>query len=168
MSIVAKYTKLDQRFGLIEFPVSLDEMEQISLEFPKTERTFYEYAIKALRKVMKKDEIIYSFTSADSAYTKTGFMVVAEDNLIFVNLKFGLMGGAVAEVLKYKDIKSVDFDIIPNTFGIGQMETGVLLLEIKGLIGTKKRTIRNIPDYNLDSVLNAVRNQVHKHSGITK
>jgi Bacterial PH domain len=161
-----KYTKLNERFGLIEFPVSLDEMEQISLEFPKTERTYYEYAIKALRKVMKKDEKIYSFTSADSAFTKTGFMVVAEKNLIFVNLTFGFTGGAVAEVVKYKDIKSVDFDIIPSPFG--QMETGVILLEMKGLIGTKKRTIRNIPEYNLDSVLNAVRNQVHKHSSITK
>lgn len=163
-----KYTKLNQRFGLIEFPVTLDEMEQIALEFPKTERTFYEYAIKALRKVMKKDENIYSFNSADSALTKTGFMVVAESNLIFVNLKFGLMGGAVAEIVKYKDIKNVDFDIIPNPFGIGSMETGVILLEMKGLIGSKKRTIRNIPDYNLDSVLKAIRERVNEHQGLLK
>ncbi|KJE29035.1 bacterial PH domain protein [Geobacillus kaustophilus] len=137
-------------------------MEEISKEFPKTERTFYQYAFKALKKVMKEGEKIYSFNVADPKLTKTGFIVVGEHNLYFVAMKGGLFGGAEAEVVKYKDIKSVDFDIIPSPIAL--MNTGIIYLEMKGLFGSKKRTIRNIPDYNIDSIVKAIRDRISEHS----
>jgi hypothetical protein len=155
---MSKFTKLNHRYGVLEYPVTLKEMEEISKEFPKTERTFYEYAFKALRKVMKEDEKIYSFDVADPKLTKTGFIVVGEHNLYFVTMKGGLFGGAEAEVVKYTDIKNVDFDII-NT-SIALMNTGIIYLEMKGLLGSKKRTIRNIPDYNIDSIVKAIRERI--------
>lgn len=75
-------------------------------------------------------------------------------------MKGGLFGGAEAETVKYKDIKSVDFDIIQGPLGVSLMHTGILYLEMKGLFGGKKRTIRNIPDYNIDSVVKAVRDRL--------
>ncbi|GAB6554783.1 MULTISPECIES: PH domain-containing protein [Bacillus] len=155
-----KYTKVDERFGVIEYPVTLNEMIDISKEFPKTERKFYQYAFDALKKVMKSQEAIYCFEVAHPKLTKTGFIVVGEHNLYLVMMKGGLFGGAEAEVVKYKDIKEVDFDIIEGAFGISLMNTGIIYLEIKKMFGTKKRTIRNIPDYNVDSVLQAIRNQL--------
>jgi len=155
-----KFTKLNSRFGVIEYPVTLKEMEEISLEFPKSERKFYEFAIKALKKVMKEEEKIYSFTTADPKLTKTGFIVIAENNLIFVMMKGGLLGGAETEVIKYKDIKNVDFDIAPNPMGLAQMELGILILEIKGMIGKKKRTIRNIPQNQLDRIVKLIRDKI--------
>lgn len=157
---MSQFTKLDQNMGVIEFPVTLAEMEQTSLEFPKTERKFYEFAFKALKKVMKTDEKIYSFMAANPKLTKTGFIVVAEHNLFFVTMKGGLLGGADAEIVKYKNIKSVDFDIIPGAFGVSLMNTGILYLNLKGVFGGKKRTIRNIPDYNLDSLVKAIREKI--------
>lgn len=53
-----KYTKIDERFGVIEYPVTLAEMVEISKELPKTERTYYQYAFDALKKVMKSKEAI--------------------------------------------------------------------------------------------------------------
>jgi hypothetical protein len=135
-------------------------MEEISKEFPKTERTFYQYAFKALRKVMKEDENIYAFDMADPSLTKTGFIVVGEHNLYFVAMKGGLFGGAEAEVVKYADIKNVDFDILPTKIANG----GILYLEIKALFGSKKRTIRNIPEQNIDYIVKKVREQVNQHS----
>lgn len=154
-----KYTKLNHRFGIIEFPVTLNEMQEISLEFPKTERNFYEFALKALKKIMKDDEKILSFTTADAKLTKTGFLVITDEKIIFVMMKGGLLGGAETEILKYKDIKSVDFDIAPNSLGIAQMELGILYIEVKGLM-KKKRTIRNIPEYNLDSIVDIIRSNI--------
>ncbi|MFS0763854.1 PH domain-containing protein [Peribacillus phoenicis] len=152
--------KNNKSFMLIEYPLTLNEMEQMSLDFPKTERTYYDYAFKALKKVMKKDERIYSFNVADPKLTKTGFIVVAESSLIFLTLKMGLFGGADSEIVKYKDIKSVDFDLAPNPFGMAQMNLGMIYLEMKGMLGSKKRTIRNIPEENLDNVVESLRNKI--------
>lgn len=154
-----KYTKLNHRFGVIEYPVTLSEMQEISLEFPKTERKFYEFALKSLKKIMRDDEKIYSFSTADPKLTKTGFLVVTDDKIVFVMMKGGLLGGAETESLKYKDIKSVDFDIAPNPLGIAQMELGILYIEPKGLM-KKKRTIRNIPEYNLDKIVGTIRSKM--------
>lgn len=159
---MGQFTKLNQQFGILEYPVTLEEMKQISLDFPKTERKFYEFAFNALKKVMKKDERIYSFNSANPKLTKTGFIVLAENNLILISMKGGLLGGADAETIKYKDIKNVDFDIIPSPLGTSAMESGILYLEMKGLLGGKKRTIRNIPDYHLDSLVKSVRDKISK------
>ncbi|MGN4448191.1 PH domain-containing protein [Bacillus cereus group sp. MYBK79-1] len=155
-----KYTKLNERFGVIEYPVTLIEMADISKELPKTERKFYEYAFDALKKVMKSGEKIYSFEVADPKLTKTGFIVIGEQNLYLVMMKGGFFGGAEAEVIKYKDIKSVDFDIIQGPLGISLMNTGIIYLEMKKMFGSKKRTICNIPDYNIDAILKEIRNRL--------
>ncbi|PEA54973.1 hypothetical protein CON64_09800 [Bacillus pseudomycoides] len=135
-------------------------MVDISKELPKTERKFYEYAFDALKKVMKTGEKIYYFDVADPKLTKTGFIVVGEHNLYFVMMKGGLFGVAEAEVVKYKDIKSVDFDIIQGMFGVSLMNTGIIYLELKKMFGSKKRTIRNIPDYNIDSIVKVLRDRL--------
>lgn len=154
---MSKFTKLDHQFGIIEYPVTLEDMKTIILDFPKTERKFYEMTIKALAKTMKKDEKIYSFSTANPKMTKTGFMVIGDKNLYLTSLKGGLLGGADVEVIKYSDIKSVDFDITPNPFGLAQMELGVIILEMKAIIGSKKRKILNIPDYKLDDIVKQLR-----------
>ncbi|MBE7121654.1 PH domain-containing protein [Bacillus cereus] len=155
-----KYTKIDERFGVIEYPVTLTEMVEISKNFPKTERTFYEYAFNALKKVMKSKEAIYFFEVAYPKLTKTGFIIVGEHNLYLVMMKGGFFGGAEAEVVKYKDIKNLDFDITPNLFGVSNMNAGVIYLETKKMLGTKKRTISNIPEYNIDALLNTIRDRL--------
>ncbi|MGU3372672.1 PH domain-containing protein [Bacillus mycoides] len=155
-----KYTKIDERFGIIEYPVTLEEMIEISKELPKTERTYYQYAFDALRKVMKAKEAIHYFEVANPKLTKIGFIVVGEHNLYLLMMKGGLFGGAEAEVVKYKDIKDVDFDITPNLFGVSNMNTGVIYLETKKMLGTKKRTIGNIPEYNIDALLNTIRDRL--------
>ncbi|MEK4721475.1 PH domain-containing protein [Priestia sp. FSL W8-0524] len=160
-----KYTKLNSRFGIIEYPVSLEEMKEVILELPKTERKFYEIALKPLQTSMSKNEQILLFTIADAKLTKTGFMVITDKNLYLISLKGGLFGGAEIETLKYADIKNVDFDITPNLFGMAQLELGVLYLEIKGLFGGgKKRTIRNIPEEKVDKIVSLVREQVKIHN----
>jgi hypothetical protein len=77
-------------------------------------------------------------------------------------MKGRLFGGAEAEVVKYADIKNVHFDIIPTPFGL--TNGGILYLEIKALLGSKKRTIHNIPEQNLDSIVKKIREQVNQHS----
>jgi hypothetical protein len=152
--------KTNDKYMLIQYPVTLKEMEQISLDFPKTERKYYEYAFKELNKIMKKDAKIYSLEVADPKLTKTGFLVAAETDLILITLKMGLVGGASSELIKYKDIKAVDFDLAPNPFGLAQMNLGMIYLELKGMLGSKKRTIRNIPDFNLDNVVKVIRGKI--------
>lgn len=153
--------KLNQQYMLMEYPVTINEMERILPELPKTERIYFEFAFKALNKIMKKDEKIYNFNVADPKLIKTGYIVVAERNLIFLSLKGGLFGGMDSEIVKYEDIKSVDFDITPNPFGLAQMNLGIVYLEMKGIFGgSKKRTIRNIPEENLDNVVKAIRDKV--------
>lgn len=155
--MTTKYTKLNYRFGIIEYPVTLKEMEQISLEFPKMERKFYEFAIKDLEKILKEDEKIYSFTSADPKLTKTGFLVITDKQLVLVSMKGGMFGGAESEAIQYKDITEVDFDIAPDVFGAAQMELGILYLTVKGTFASKKRTIRNIPKNSLDRIVTLVK-----------
>lgn len=155
-----KYTKIDERFGVIEYPVTLDEMIDISKELPKTERKYYQIAFDALKKVMKSKEKIYAFDVAQPKLTKTGFIAVGENNLYLVSMKGGFFGGAETEIVKYKDIKGVDFDINNGLFGISLMNTGIIYLELKKMFGTKKRTIHNIPEYNVDGILKAIRNKL--------
>lgn len=159
-----KYTKLNSRFGIIEYPVSLEEMKEIILELPKSERKFYEIALQPLKVFMKKDEQILLFTIADAKLTKTGFMVITDKKIYLISLKGGFFGGADIEPIKYEDIKSVDFDIAPNPFGKAQMELGILYLELKGILGSKKRTIRNIPEEKIDKILKLIREQVKIHN----
>nr|WP_179866005.1 hypothetical protein [Bacillus pseudomycoides] len=52
----SKYTKLNERYGVLKYPVTLTEMVEISKELPKTELKFYEYAFDALKKTMKQGE----------------------------------------------------------------------------------------------------------------
>ncbi|CAM4401751.1 hypothetical protein BAMA_18280 [Bacillus manliponensis] len=156
----SKHTKLNERFSIIDFPVTFAEMVAISKDLPKTERKFYEYAFNALKKNIKQKELIYSFEVADPKLTKTGFIVVAENKLHFVMMKSGLFGEADAESLEYKDIKDVDFDIIRGPLGISLMHTGIIELKVKKMFGTKTRTIRNIPEYNLDLVVEAIRQRL--------
>ncbi|MBT2727812.1 PH domain-containing protein [Bacillus sp. ISL-75] len=155
--MTTKYTKLNYRFGIIEYPVTLKEMEEISLEFPKTERKFYEFAITALKKIVGESEQIFSFTTANPKLTKTGFIVITDVKLILVSMKGGLFGGAETEIVQYKDVKGVDFDIAPNPFGAAQMELGILELKTKGTLGTKNRSIRNIPENSLDRIVKLIR-----------
>jgi len=154
---MGNFVKLNHRYGVLEYPITLKEMEEISKEFPKTERKFYEYAFKALRKVMKENENIYRFDVANPSLTKTGFIVVGEENLYLVSMKGGLFGGADVETVKYADVRDVDFDIIPSP---GVMQGGVLHLKIKGLIGSKKKTIRNISEHSIDALVKAIRERV--------
>lgn len=152
-----KFTKLNYRFGIIEYPVTLKEMEEIILEFPQTERKFYEFAIKDLKKVLKEDENIFSFSTADPKLTKTGFLVITDKQIVLVSMKGGLFGGAESEVVQYSDIVDVDFDIAPDPLGMAQMELGILNLKTKGGFGGKKRTIRNIPKNRLDYIVKLIR-----------
>lgn len=156
-------TRLNERFLMIEYPITLQEMEQSSSMLPKSERTYYQYAFNALNKIMKKSEKIYSFNPGDAKLTKTGFIVVAESQLILVSMKNSMFGGADAETIQYRDIKSVDFDIIPRPpsfLGGAAANLGVIYLEITGLFSSKKRTITNIPEENLDNVVLAIREKI--------
>ncbi|MDA1763205.1 PH domain-containing protein [Bacillus cereus] len=155
-----KYTKIDERFGIIEYPVTLDEMVDISKELPKTERKYYQIAFDALKKVMKSKEKIYAYDVAQPKLTKTGFIIIGENNLYLVSMEGGFFGGAETEIVKYKDIKGVDFDINNGLFGISLMNKGIIYLELKKMFGSKKRTIYNIPDYNVDGILRAIRNKL--------
>lgn len=42
-----KFHKLNSKYGIIDYPILLKDLESIIQEFPKSERKFYEYAIKA-------------------------------------------------------------------------------------------------------------------------
>ncbi|QWI73070.1 PH domain-containing protein (plasmid) [Bacillus mycoides] len=147
-----KYTTIDERFGVIDYPVTLTEMVEISKELPKMERKYYQHTFDALKKFMKAKEAIHYSEAANPKLTKTGFIVVGEHNLYLVMMKGGLFGDAEAEVVKFKDIKEVDFDIIEGVFVISLMNKGIIYLEMKKMFGTKKRTIRNVPDYTVDAV----------------
>lgn len=151
---------LNEQYMLIEYPVTLEEMEKSSKEMPKSERLYYEYAFKALRKDMKDTETIHYFTVADSKLTKTGFIVVADSNLYLVSMKMGFFGGAQTETIPYKSIKSIDFDIAPDPWGKAMMNLGILYIEVKGIIGSSKRTIRNIPQEHLDNLRKAIQDKL--------
>ncbi|MFK4425897.1 hypothetical protein ABH959_003035 [Bacillus sp. RC51] len=99
--MAVKNNKLDERFGVIEYPVILAE---ISKELPTTEPKYYEYAFDALKKVIKPKKNIHYFEVANPKLTKTGFIVVGEHNVYLVTMKGELFGGAEVEVVKYKDI----------------------------------------------------------------
>ncbi len=133
-----KYTKIDERFGIIEYPVTLAEMVEISKELPKTERTYYKYAFDALKKVMKAKEAIYCFEVANPKLTKMGFMVVGEHNLYLVMMKGGFFGGAEAEVIKYKDIKKRRLRYCSKFIWLIQCEYRCYLLRNKENAGYKK------------------------------
>ncbi|WP_313150973.1 hypothetical protein [Lysinibacillus capsici] len=152
---MSKFTKFNQTFGTIEYPVTLEETKTVILDFPKSGRKHYEMSFKALEN--SKNEIFFSFKTADTKLTKTRFIVIGDKNSYFTTLKGGLLGGADAEIVKYSDIKNVDFDIAPSPLDLAQMELHILLLEVKGMIGSKKRTIRNTPDYNLDYMVKQLR-----------
>lgn len=89
-----KFHKLNSKYGIIDYPILLKDLESIIQEFPKSERKFYEYAIKALKKEVGKKEKILHMTSADPKLTKFGFMVITEKKLLFVTMKGGIFGGA--------------------------------------------------------------------------
>jgi len=144
--------------ALSEFPLSLVDFEKILIELPKTEREFYKISLKALKKTIKKDDKIYLFSPADSKLTKTGFIALTDDKIILISLKGGIFGSADTEIIKYTDVKNVDFDILPTGFTL--QNGGVLHLEIKSLLGAKKRKIRNIPEQNLDSLVNKIREKI--------
>ena len=56
-------------------------------------------------------------------------------------------------------IKEVDFDFYLEYLVFFYKEAP-LYLEMKKMFGTKKRTIHNIPDYNIDRILNAIPNKL--------
>lgn len=57
-----KSHKLNSKFGIIDYPLFLKDLESFIQEFPKSERKFYEYAFKAFKKSWKKGkDFTYDF-----------------------------------------------------------------------------------------------------------
>ncbi|WP_162287788.1 PH domain-containing protein [Indiicoccus explosivorum] len=160
----SKFTKLNYRYGVMEFPLTVSELKGVTKDIPKTERTYYEYTLKAIKKYVKDNENIYYLTVGGAKLLKpSGFVLVADSGLILTWLKGGMFGGAEAEKIEYNSIKNVDFDILPG--GSSSFKGGSLLLEISGLMGTKKKTVRDIEENDLDTLVDVLRNRISLSKG---
>lgn len=145
---------------MIEFPTTLNELEKVSSKIPKSEREFLKIAFKSLHKIIKKNDKIHSFLTADPKLTKTGFIVLTDKAIILISLHGGLRGKAETEIIKYKKIKSVDFDITKNILNKSFGNPGILHLTIKKILGKKKRKIRNIPEEHIDSLVQKIKEKI--------
>lgn len=151
-----KFTKLNHRYAVIEFPLTFAELKEITKEIPKTERVFYEYSIKASSKYIKDNDKIYYLTVGGAKLLKpSGFVFVLENSLVLTYLKGGVFGGAEAEKVDFNSIKNVDFDLIPG--GSSSYGGGILLLE---LTDGKKKKIRDIQPRDLDNLVDTIKNRV--------
>lgn len=69
------YSKINECFGVIECPTTLNKMIEISKELPKVKNKYYQCAFDALKKVIKVKEAIHYFEVAAPKLTKIGFIV---------------------------------------------------------------------------------------------
>ena len=157
---MSKYEAINSYFGVIEFPMRLQEMEDVKMNFPKTERAFYEITLKALKKALKPTENIYSFEAVQPSLTKYGFLVLTSTELILSMHKGAIMPSASLERIPLNKIKDVDFDIIPLAVNPFNVNEGSIHLTVKKGFGTKKYTIRDVSTSNLDSLVKRIRSLV--------
>lgn len=156
--MITDFTKLNERFALIEFPVTLATMDEIKMEFPKSERAFYEITLKELKKHFKPTDQLFSFEGVQPTMTKYGFMILMEDEIVLSLHSAGLFPKANLERIPMKKVTEVDFDIAPTPFGNpANFGLGVIHISYGKTFGTKKFTIRNIDTQNLDNILARIR-----------
>lgn len=156
--MINNFTKLNARFALIEYPVTLASMDEIKMEFPKSERAFYEITLKELNKHFKPTDLLYSFEGVQPTLLKYGFMVLMKDEIVLSIHKAGLFPKANLERIPMKNVTEVDFDISPTPFGNpANFGLGVIDITYSKTFGTKKFTIRNISEQNLDNLVARTR-----------
>lgn len=155
-----KYKAINSYFAAIEFPMRLQEMENIKMSFPKTERVFYEITLKALKKALKPTENIYSFEAVQPSLTKYGFLVLTNSELILSMHKGAIMPSASLERIPLNKIKEVDFDVVPLAINPFNVNEGSIHLTIKKGFGTKKYTIRDVSTSNLDGLIKRIKSLV--------
>lgn len=157
-----KFHKLNSKYGIIDYPILLKDLESIIQEFPKSERKFYEYAIKALKRKLGKRKRFYIWLLQIQSLLNLVLWLSLKRNF-YLSLWKAVFRGADTEVVEFKSIKEVDFDIAPNPLGMATMQLGILHLKIKGKLGmSSKRTIRNIDEHSLDKIVAILREQQNK------
>lgn len=155
------FTSINHRFGIMSFPLTFAELKVSVKQFPVSERSYYETTFKALKNILKDDEKIHYIATADHKLLNSGgFVIVAESRMFLTHLKNSIRAKAEFEIIEYFLIKSVDFDILPQV--TSSMGAGSLILELKGMIGAKKKTIQNVSSYDLEGLVAAIRAQVSK------
>ncbi|WP_430535920.1 PH domain-containing protein [Listeria rocourtiae] len=131
---------------IITFPATLSDLELYISKMPKTVRKFHDSAMKQLRKIVKKNELIHAFEESNTKTTKTGIFVVSDSKIILFINKGGLLGKVENEVYNLKDLVAVDYDIMPNPIGQVWTNSGSIELKIKKTLGQKKVVIKNIDE----------------------
>lgn len=156
--MINNFTKLNARFALIEYPVTLASMDEIKMEFPKSERAFYEITLKELKKQFKPTDLLYSFEGVQPTMTKYGFMILMSDEIVLSLHSAGLFPKANLERIQMQKVTEIDFDIAPTPFGNpANFGLGVIQISYSKTFGTKKFTIRNIDTQNLDNIVARTR-----------
>lgn len=156
--MINNFTKLNARFALIEYPVTLASMDEIKMEFPKSERAFYEITLKELNKQFKPTDLLYSFEGVQPTMTKYGFMILMSDEIVLSLHSAGLFPKANLERIPMNKVTEVDFDISPTPFGNpANFGLGIIHITYSKTFGTKKFTIRNIAEHNLDNLVARTR-----------
>lgn len=155
------FTNINHRFGIMSFPLTFADLKVSVKQFPVSERSYYEITFKALKNILKDDEKIHYIATADHELLNSGgFVIVAESRMFLAHIKNSIKAKAEYEIIEYFLIKSVDFDILPQV--TSSMGAGSLILELKGVLGAKKKTIQNVSSYDLDGLVAAIRAQVLK------
>lgn len=154
---MGKFEKINHRFAIVEYPITLQEMDEIKMEFPKSERAFYEITLKALKKSLKPTDEIFGFEGVQPTFTHMGFLVLMQNEVILSIHKGGLMPSATLERIPMNKITEVDFDIIPAPINPFNVNEGEIHITYKKGFGSKKYTIRNVSTVNLDSLVARIR-----------
>lgn len=154
---MCKFKRINYHLAIVEYPITIEEMEEIEIEFPKRERAYYEITLKALKKILKPTEKIFGIEGVQPTSFHNGFLVLTQDELILSIHKGCLIPRAALKRIPMNNIIKVDFVIIDTSNNPIKINEGEIHLLYKKGCRTKKYIIRDVPPINLDSLVARIR-----------
>lgn len=157
---MCKFKRINYRLAIVEYPITIENMEEIEIEFPQRERAYYDITLKALKKILKPTEKIFGIEGVQPTSLHNGFLVLTQDELILSIHKGCLIPRAALKRIPMNNISKVDFVIIDTSNNPIKINEDEIHLSYKKGCRTKKYTIRNVPLINLDSLVECIRSFV--------
>lgn len=162
------FERINHRFAVVEYPITLHEMNEMKKDFRKSERSYYETTLKALKKTLKLTDKIFGFENVQPTLEQIGFLILTKDEIILSVHKDGLIPSATLERIPMNEIIEVDFEISTETKPSNICE-GEIHISYKSEDELKKYIIRSVPIINLDSLVSRIRGFVKAAgSAVTK
>lgn len=153
---MGKFEKFNYLFAMINYPITLQNLEKMIQEFDKTERVLFEVTLIGLRTIINPSDSIFGIESVRSSSIHNGFLILTKDELILTIYEDTSLS-ATFERIPLNQIINIESDIIDNPINPFNLNKGEIYLTYEINHELKKHEIRNVSKLRINKLINFIQ-----------